>query len=167
VFERPTALPRVYTVRRALYETDLQAALDRITTDAFRPRDEAVLVSTFQQPVDSHTRTSKTDVAEITDYSAEKVSVTAECHSTCLLVLTDLYYPGWRVFVDGNESEIQRVNGLFRGVWLETGRHQIAYRYEPTSFRVGLWMFAGSLLASLILVFLDRSYDLGTPGREH
>jgi hypothetical protein len=156
VVERPTALPRVYTVREARYEADVDSALDRIGTEAFRPRDEAVVVSPIRETVHSDSDASQPDVARIAEYSAEEVSIAAECHSACLLVLTDLYYPGWRVFVDGREDEIKRVNVLFRGVWLDSGKHQIVYRYEPTSFRLGLWMLLAAILTSVVLIFADR-----------
>jgi hypothetical protein len=65
-----------------------------------------------------------------------------------LLVLTDSYYPGWRARVDGRPSEIQRVRDAFRGVRVPAGEHLVELRYEPASFRVGLFL---SLLAAALL----------------
>jgi hypothetical protein len=167
VVERPTALPRAYTVRRVLYEPEVESALARIKTDVFRPRQEAVVISPNREADRGDADASLADVAEITGYSTEEVAITAECHSACLLILTDLHYPGWRVFVDGREDEIQRVNVLFRGVWLDPGAHRIVYRYEPRSFRLGLWMLVSALLTAAALVFVDRprTADLGSGAR--
>jgi uncharacterized membrane protein YfhO len=63
--------------------------------------------------------TTSEDTAEITSYTTEEVAIRAECQSACLLVLTDLHYPGWRAYVDERETEIQRANAVFRAVQLE------------------------------------------------
>ena len=39
-----------------------------------------------------------------------------------LLVLGDVYYPGWKASVDGDEVPIERVDYLLRGVRIGPGR---------------------------------------------
>jgi hypothetical protein len=63
--------------------------------------------------------------------------------------LTDSYYPGWRVWVDGKPAEIERVEGAFRGVRVTAGKHRIEMRYEPGSYRVGMFV---SLVALALVV---------------
>jgi hypothetical protein len=152
-FERSSALPRAYVVRRILYEPNVEAALTRIKKDSFRPREEAVLVDPDRDTTSSIAldpsppgMAGEPDNAEITSYSTEEVAIAAECRSDCLLVLTDLYYAGWRVYVDEQEQKIHRVNALFRGVQLERGTHRVVYRYEPMMFRIGCWMLVLTLL---------------------
>jgi hypothetical protein len=60
------------------------------------------------------------------------------------LTLTDSYYPGWRASVDGKSAPIYRVNYAFRGIPVSAGKHTVELRYEPATFRVGLFL---SLLA--------------------
>jgi hypothetical protein len=64
-----------------------------------------------------------------------------------ILVLSDLYYPGWRARVDGVERPLLRANYVMRGVVLPPGRHEVRVAYEPVSVRIGL---AVSLLAALV-----------------
>ena len=78
--------------------------------------------------------------------------------------LTDLYYPGWRVYVDGHEEEIHRTNAIFRGVELDPGSHRVVYRFEPTSFYIGSWMFTITILciaAATLSSYFNR--PLGSP----
>ncbi len=172
LFERPSALPRVYSVRRVVYESSIPFAIWRVQRDQFRPREEALLVDPARDPspleASDRPPTTAADVehadrAEIIEYEAERVVIAAECGAPCLLVLTDLYYPGWRAYVDGHEVDVLRVNALFRGVQLEPGSHRVTYRYQPASFRNGLLVLVGSLLAATLgLAYLpDRS-----PARE-
>ena len=153
VFERPGALPRAYAVRRVVYQPSVAAALAHSARESFEPAREAVLESTGPRPLGEAAPPSDgDDAAEIVAYQAEEVRIAARCGADCLLVLTDLHYPGWRVEVDGAAQTIERVNGIFRGVWLAPGAHEIVYRYQPESFRLGLFILAaGSLAAGLAL----------------
>lgn len=66
-----------------------------------------------------------------------------------LLVLTDHHYPGWKAFVDGKESDIELVNGVLRGVFLDAGSHKIEFRYNPQTLLYGCYVSAIALLALL------------------
>jgi len=148
--ERPQALPRVYTVRDVTRVPDLDAALRRLDEDTFRPQVEAVVIEpagTLPVVRDPPAADAQ-DRARIARYEPSEVVVEAECGAACLLVLTDLHYPGWRAEVDGSERPILRTNGIFRGVSLAPGEHRVVYRFAPLSFRVGVGMFVVAALAA-------------------
>jgi hypothetical protein len=65
------------------------------------------------------------------------------------LVSTDAWYPGWRVYVDGQPATLHRANLAFRAVFVPAGRHRVAFSYEPRSVRVGLALTA---LAGCVIV---------------
>jgi hypothetical protein len=48
-------------------------------------------------------------------------------------VLSELMIPGWRVTVDGFPAKIEMVDGLFRGVEISAGSHEVVFRYRPVS----------------------------------
>ena len=54
-----------------------------------------------------------------------------------LVVLADVYYPGWELKIDGKPAPIYRVNGVMRGAAGLRGPHRLVYTYDPQSFRVG------------------------------
>ena len=64
------------------------------------------------------------------------------------LLLSEVAYPGWQVWLDGQHVEMQTVYGLLRGVELPAGEHQVRFGFRPLS----LW--AGLLVASLAWVIL-------------
>ena len=66
-----------------------------------------------------------------------------------VLVLTDAFHPGWKVFVDGKEQTIRRANYLFRAVELPAGNHRVEFVYDPISFKLGLVI--SSLTAALFI----------------
>ncbi len=74
-----------------------------------------------------------------------------DAHYQHLLVVMDSYYPGWRAWVDGKETPIYRVNYGFRGVVVPAGDRRVEMRYQPASYRVGLFL---SLLALSVITGL-------------
>ena len=55
-----------------------------------------------------------------------------------MVVLADIYYPGWTLKVDGKPAPIFRANRMMRGAALPAGTFRLVYTYEPKSFRIGL-----------------------------
>jgi hypothetical protein len=66
------------------------------------------------------------------------VTMTAKLSSPGLVVLADVYYPGWRLQIDGRPAEILRTNRAMRGALVDAGKHRLVFTYEPSSFRYGV-----------------------------
>lgn len=54
-----------------------------------------------------------------------------------IVVLADIFYPGWKLTIDGQPAPIWRVNRAMRGAAVQPGSHRLVYTYEPRSFRIG------------------------------
>jgi uncharacterized membrane protein YfhO len=54
-----------------------------------------------------------------------------------LVVLTDTYYPGWKAYLDGKKVDIKLTDHAFRGIVVPAGTHEIVYKYDPASFKLG------------------------------
>jgi hypothetical protein len=66
---------------------------------------------------------------------------TADFREPGWMVWNESYAPGWRAWVDGKPQSIFRAYGLFMAVPVNgTGLHRVAFRYEPTAFRLGLFI---------------------------
>jgi hypothetical protein len=68
-----------------------------------------------------------------------------------LVVLSEVAYPGWRVFVDGELSALTTANGLFRAVALDSGEHEVLFQFYPTTLLFGLAISSAGLLLLLYL----------------
>jgi len=72
-----------------------------------------------------------------------------------LLVLSDLYYPGWKVEVNGEEREILKVFGCLKGVVVPKGKNEVIFYFRPTTLYVGV---AVSLISfAMWILFLVRT----------
>ncbi|MCX7920089.1 MAG: YfhO family protein [bacterium] len=89
----------------------------------------------------------------IETYTPNRIEVSVSNNSTGLLVLSELAYPGWQVTVDGKKKAMVVYEEIFRAVELEPGKHQIQFRYQPLSFRLGKLVSLISFLAwSMVLL---------------
>jgi len=84
--------------------------------------------------------------AEILSYLPERVAIRAHLEKDGYLVLTDLYYPGWVVWVDGEEARLEEMFEGFRGVRLGAGAHRLEFRFAPEDFRTGFYASLSGLL---------------------
>jgi uncharacterized membrane protein YfhO len=64
-------------------------------------------------------------------YTPQHIQIEADAGDAGVLLLNDLYDTGWRVFVDGKESELLCCNAIMRGVRLPAGKHEIIFTYHP------------------------------------
>ena len=65
--------------------------------------------------------------ARITKYSENQVTVETENKSTGFMVLTDTFYPSWKVRIDEKETKIILTDYNFRGVLVPAGKHTIVF----------------------------------------
>ncbi|MCB0008754.1 MAG: YfhO family protein, partial [Anaerolineales bacterium] len=156
IYENLDVLPRAFLVtkcRQVYSPQEAIALMERPVDPAFgAPFDPETMVM-----VESRSRLGMPSWPEgelagqvtIEQYSPESMTLRMESEALYLLVITEANYPGWRASVDGDSVELFTVNGMFRGVWVPAGDHQIELRYAPAGFAIGRWI---SLLALAVLV---------------
>jgi len=81
--------------------------------------------------------------ASVKTFRNSEVVIGSQSSRDVIVVLNDLYYPYWRVYVDGHEEELLRSNYIFRGVHVRPGQHEIVFRFEPFSLRAIRATFSG------------------------
>lgn len=55
-----------------------------------------------------------------------------------LLIVSQIYYPGWVAFVDGKKTSVVRADYALTAVPLEPGNHTVRLAFQPLSYRIGL-----------------------------
>jgi hypothetical protein len=79
---------------------------------------------------------SRAKPAEILARSANSFSISAEGPGT--VIASEINYPGWKVWVDGEEKDIEPWESLLRAVQIEEGMHEVAFSFQPESIKLGL-----------------------------
>ncbi len=78
-----------------------------------------------------------------------KIHIELTAEEPGILILSESSYPGWRVFVDGEEKECLWLDLLFQGVEIGKGRHKVDFIYRPKYYTI----FLSISLISLALFF--------------
>jgi hypothetical protein len=89
--------------------------------------------------------------SEVMKYTPNRIEVRAD--GPGLLVISEIKYPGWQVYVDDKPAEIQSVQELLRGVSLEEGNHKVKFIFRPASVYLGL---VGWSLGDILLIRKSR-----------
>lgn len=147
-------LPRasmVYATQTADGEEAMTAALN---DPEFDPRRVALV-----EAPPPHTLPPSPDTsgwtAEIREYGINEILLEVATAREGLLVLSEIWYPGWRATVGGAPAEVHRVNYNLRGIFVPAGSHIVAVAFRPEPLTRGLWISLGFLLLCLA--------GLGTP----
>lgn len=145
-------LPRARMVTRALASDSLRediAAVDVATTALV----ERELVLEDDRP----------GRARIVAETPGEIALTTAASGRQLLVLSESFHEGWRVWIDGAPAERLRVYGDYMGCVVPGGEHRVRFHFEPESFARGRTISALALAAILAwsAVALVRSRRLG------
>ncbi len=144
VYENTTVLPKAFFVDSVVVLKNRQHIFDEMKKEEFDPGKLAVIEKEAPFALSS----SDGNVVDLTGYELHKISLDAHVKAPTLLVLSEIYFPsGWKAFVDGQETEIFKTNYILRSVFLQPGDHKIVFRFNPASFKIGLWMSLGTLMA--------------------
>ena len=151
VYENPGALPRAFVIGTGRVLPDEEAMLGAMRSPTFKPGQEVLL----EARAPSHEPSGAKGEAAIRDPNPNEVEVTASTSAPAWLVLSDTFDDGWKAYVDGQEQTVYRANYVMRAVRLEAGTHVVAFRYEPTAFKIGLYLSGVSLLLTAAILALS------------
>lgn len=89
------------------------------------------------------------------DYQDQNLTLSVQTDRQAPLILTNVYYPGWKAYIDGQPVPVNKVDFMFQAVLVPQGSHQIEFKYQPDSFYNGLYLsvaaLSGIILFSLYL----------------
>jgi hypothetical protein len=167
VYRNDAALSRALLVYRAQVVPDHGAAWQAIHADDFDPtrtvvlEEEQVARSTYGDDtlaLAGHEPRADGGSVSFVRYGLNQVELAVSTPVSAALVLSDVYYPGWRAEVDGVPAEVLRADYVFRAVLLPPGEHAVRMVFAPWTWRVGLavslvtWGALGVWVAVRVLI---------------
>ena len=91
-------------------------------------------------------------IKRFSNYNPNGVDIDIFVTIPSMLVVTDVWYPGWEVNIDNRRGYLYRVNYCQKGVWLEKGRHFVRFRFCPLAWKIGVAVTLLTILSILIVV---------------
>jgi hypothetical protein len=153
ILENPSALPRAWIVHSATQST-ASDALAAIDSGRVLARSTALLE---EPPPGLAAPTDRaSDRAEVTLDSADRVAITTSTTAPSMLILSEVYYPAWRAYVDNHPVHVYVADAALRAVELPAGDHEVEFRFESLSLVVGCAISAATAIAVGILVLVSR-----------
>lgn len=142
VLENKKSLPRVFLVGDYEVSNDPKAIIKQLLDEDFDYKNKLILEEKLSEEISPGSGEVK-----ITDYTSGKIKIEVIHSQPQLLFLSDNYYPGWQAKVDGWETKIYRANYAFRAIFVPEGKHLVEFIYDPISFKAGLILSGGAILA--------------------
>jgi len=174
VWQNPDSFPRAWIVHKAVTLPPLRRAgpdhvarrTRRVLFSGGTPRDfrqTAVVESPQASRLPAGPAPSgggNEESCRIVVDEPQRMEIEVELRQAGLLVVSDLFYPGWTAEVaaaDGRREQVPilRTNRIMRGVALPAGKHRVAFAYRPPVFFAGAAVSAAACLA-LALGFILR-----------
>jgi hypothetical protein len=132
-------VPRAYLAYRPVHARNLKHALGKLQSTSFNPKLDVVLEGENINKEDFKSNGKPRDgVVKIISKNANMAEIEFSSDIRAFLVISELFYPGWNAYVDGNRQKILKANGIFRAVEVPSGKHRITFKYESTALRMGL-----------------------------
>lgn len=100
---------------------------------------------------------------ELQDYSPDKMIYNSNTDMDGFAVFSEVYYPDWKVYIDGKESKIYQTNYILRGIVIPQGKHEIEMIFHPGHYynanmfsRYSFYLMILVLLASIVFDVYKR-----------
>lgn len=132
VYENKTAFPRSFIVNSYKINTDGQQTLDEMLTGKTDIRQTVILEEKPTNAAELNTCQTQDTFSHVTieKYYPSHIQLKANSKCNGLVVLSDVYYPGWVAYVDGIKTPIYRANYVFRAISVPDGEHTVILKYE-------------------------------------
>jgi hypothetical protein len=150
IYENLNVLPRVFLASDYVVERNEDKIVEMIFDDKFSLRDKIILEEDIYPKINF--AKDENAKVEIKKYALNEIVLQTDSRTNMLLFISDNYYKGWKVSIDGENDKIYRADYSFRAVPVPAGQHEVRFSYKPTSFKIGLVISVISFLSMLIFV---------------
>ena len=155
LYENLNALPRAMVVSAAVAAENEDEAFKLFTATDFRkklPLESIELPQKFQEEPPA--------VSISTDRELIKVELDTSVRNGGYLLLTEMWYPGWRAYKGDRTVKVLRAGGTFCAVKLSPQDRTVVFEYKPRTYLVGQIISLASLILTILLIFFsDRLFS--------
>jgi hypothetical protein len=150
VFEIGDPFPRAWFVAAVEVIPDDERAIVRLGSDTFNLRQSAVVRESLAQELSAAGQPT-VSVSALTPTYLKADVITP---GSRLLVLSQVFYPGWQAKIDGESAVLERVNVIQQGVVIPAGSHTVEVSYRPVTFWLGsaISLLGMALIAALFVL---------------
>ena len=160
----PFALGNAWFVDEVDYVNNANEEIEAI--HGLNPTEKAVVDKKFESVVKSLPSDS-TATIELVAYEPNYLKYEVSSDKGGTVVFSEIYYPGWKSTIDGQEVAHGRANYILRAMNVPAGQHVVEFRFDPTSLHVteNIAFIALGLLLVLATITVYLSFRRPKGGR--
>jgi len=129
IYKNKNTFPRAFFVQKLEIAHNKNEAIQKL----FREKDNLTTYAVVENTQGFSSKTLSRGTAKIETYSGDSVEIATKNDADGFLVLTDTYYPSWKVSIctaegyNCTKSIIYPTDYVFRGVFVPAGEHRIKF----------------------------------------
>jgi hypothetical protein len=158
VYANLRTCPRAWLVHSVVVEPSAQRTIERLRAPDFDPRQTALALVPLGVRLDPVPGDAQ-ETASIRTYRQNEITASVYAASAGLLVLSEVYYPGWEATVNGRPVPVHQVDQALRGISVPAGASEVVLRYRPVT------VMAGAALS--LTAFLGTALTASAAGLRH
>ncbi|MEO0102659.1 MAG: YfhO family protein [candidate division WOR-3 bacterium] len=155
----PTCLPRFRFFYQYLLEPNRKRILEILSDDNFDHQHFLILErkpSLFNSGTEIKFPDSVKNWIKVLRMENDRMELKVYTEEPGFLFLSEVYYPNWRVKVDGQEGEIYRADYCLRAVPLDKGEHHVFFYYDTKTLKFGAGLSFLTLIFTIALLFWKK-----------
>ena len=129
----PHALGNAWFVDDVQYVNNANEEIEAI--HGLNPLETAIVDKRFKSVVKPVVSDS-TATIELVTYEPNYLKYEVDSRTGGTVVFSEIYYPGWRSSIDGQEAAHGRANYILRAMNVPAGKHVVEFSFDPVSLHV-------------------------------
>lgn len=144
--ERESYMPRAWVVHDAIV-TDTSKIAELMKNPEIDYSKTVILEEEYNMNLINNDDLSSS--AECIQYSNNSMKFKVDAKADGFLVVSEIWYPAWKAYINGTEAKIFAANYCFRAVPIKKGNHIVEMKYESSSFSTGSIITIISLIVAI------------------
>jgi hypothetical protein len=153
ILERTSAAPKGWIVHEA---RSAQAAVARELVENGSIDPFAVALIDRDSELDGSAPSDGNDTVTVLESEPEIMRYQVSTSAPGMLVTSEVAYPAWKAYINGEPVEIATAFGLLRAVEIPAGTHEVEFRFESPNEVWGMALTIVAMLAAGALVAWSR-----------
>lgn len=152
-----SALGNAWFVKAIKFVPTAKAEMDALTT--LNTKDTAVARSSYETVLGGATGVDTAATIQLIANQNDVVTYQTNNSQKQLAVFSEVFYSkGWNAYIDGTKTEFGKVNYVLRGMVIPAGKHEVVFKFEPASHKIGTT--TTTIFSVLLLVLLVAGIGL-------
>ena len=153
----PFALGNAWFVDEVQYVNNANEEIEAIHD--IDPLHQIVVDKRFESIVKASSASDSTCSITLTAYEPNDLKYEVNSSKGGTVVFSEIYYPGWQAYIDGEKVEHGRANYILRAMNVPAGQHVVEFKFDPDTLHatetIAYIAFALLAIAAVVIVILE------------